>query len=332
MEAISKSDEERHSDILVHIGYHKTGSTYLQDHFFKPENGFTTDIGESRTRIVRDLVYPDNFKFDPAGCRAFYEPYIQAATSQDLSFVLSHERLSGYPPSGGYDRMLIAQRLAETFPGSRVLIIIREQKSLIRSLYSQFITDGGDLSLARFLESPEPQLGRMPGFRSEVYEFDLLISYYQGLFGRERVLVLPFEMMVQDIGEFLNRISVFSGKPGPSVIPDVVTNRRRPVTMQRAQKWGNRVFSNNELSRGAWVGIPRFQRRFAMFERFFQLTTPQWLDDRLHSNISRQIKSFAGTRYAGSNLRTGALIGVDLAKYGYDVGASPGLRNGDSAP
>lgn len=307
--------------ILLHIGYHKTGSTYLQNHFFKPENGFTTDIGENRTRIVRDIVYPDNFKFDSACCRAIYQPFVDAAAARDLCFVLSHERLSGYPPSGGYDRMLIAQRLAATFPGSRVLIVIREQVSLIRSLYSQFITDGGDLTLSRFLEQPEPRLGRMPGFRREVYEFDRLISYYHELFGADRVLTLPFEMMAREKDEFARRISTFTRCQPPLSLPSEVSNRRRPVTMQLVQMWGNRFFSNNELSRGAVIDIPRFQRRIAVLERFFQLVTPQWLDDRLHASISARVRKWAGGHYADSNRRTSSLVGVNLEKYGYDVGA-----------
>lgn len=308
--------------ILLHIGYHKTGSTYLQDHFFKPLNGFSSEIGQNRTRIVRDFVFPDNFYFDSRECRALYQPFIDNATERGLCFVLSHERLSGYPPSGGYDRALIAQRLAQTFPESRVLIIIREQVSLIRSIYSQSITDGGDLSLSRFLQSPEPKLGRSPGFRKEVYEFDRLISHYTQLFGEENVLVLPFEMMVQDLADFLHRISKFAAREIPSSVPFVVSNQRRPVTMQYVQRWGNRFFSNNELSRGAVIDIPRFQKRFAALERAFRLVTPKGVDERLHRKANSAIKRWVGDAYASSNRTTSSLIGIDLEKYGYNLGAT----------
>jgi hypothetical protein len=303
------------SDILIHIGYHKTGSTYLQDHYFQPVNGYASDIGESRTRIVKDIAFPDNFAFDPLICRAFYAPHIDMARKNSQRFVLSHERLSGYPPSGGYDRMLIAGRLLRTFPGARILIVLREQVSLIRSIYSQYITDGGYLSLDRFLEIPEPQLGRMPGFRLEVYEFDRLIRHYQELFGR--VLVLPFEMMVDDLEGFVGQISDFMEIARPASITKVVTNGRRPMTMQVMQRFANRLMSNNELSRGGFVHIPRFARRFGRLEPIFKRLIPSSWDTRLYSDMNRDIRAFVGDYYRDSNRRVGVLTGVDLGRFGY---------------
>jgi hypothetical protein len=310
---------EQFANVLLHIGYHKTGSTYLQDHFFQAANGFSADVGDIRTRIVHDFVFPDNFAFDPDEMRRRYTPFVERAEADGLRFVLSHERLSGYPPSGGYDRVLIAQRLQSTFPGARILIIIREQLSLIRSLYSQYITDGGDLSLARFLETPEPQLGRMPGFRLEVYEFDRLITYYQRLFGADRVLVLPFEAMLRDLPGFLRSITDFMHLPPPASVPIVVTNPRRPVPMQVMQRLGNRLFSNNELSRGGWLAIPRFPRRIGAFERAFQALTPGWIESALYSRLGRDIRQFVGDHYMESNHRTSSLTGVNLNAYGYAV-------------
>ncbi len=305
------------SRMLLHIGYHKTGSTYLQDHLFQPENGFSREIGADRTRIVRDFVFPDNFCFDPEAMRQAYRPFVEAADAGGLRFVLSHERLSGYPPSGGYDRLLIADRLARTFPEARVLIVLREQVSLIRSVYSQYITDGGYLSLGRFLEVPEPKLGRMPGFRLELYEFDRMIRHYQALFGRERVLVLPFEKMVRALPGFLADITGFVDLPAVKAVTEVVANQRRPMTMQLAQRWANRHFSNTELSRGGAIAIARFPRRFARLEPFFRLCTPRQVDASLHGAIERDIRAFVGAYYVESNRRTAELIDVDLGQYGY---------------
>jgi len=220
------------ANVLIHAGYHKTGSTYLQEFVFRPEHGLSTETGESRTQIVRDIVVPDNFVFDAGAAREKYRPFVEQAEKQGHRFVLSHERLSGYPPSGGYDRKLVADRLAQTFPGARILLVIREQNSLIRSVYSQYVTDGGDLPLRRFLETPEPALGRVPGFRLEVYEFDRLIEYYRGLFGEKRLLVLPFEMLLRERGAFVNRILAFMDRAPLAQSPGSTTNARRPVTMQ----------------------------------------------------------------------------------------------------
>ena len=309
--------EQKYANTLLHIGYHKTGSTYLQNFLFQTVNGFSTETGKNRVQIVKDFVYPDNFKFDARQVEEEYLSYISKAHASGLRFVLSHERLSGYPPSGGYDRMLIAQRLADTFPGAKVLIIIREQRSLIRSMNSQYISDGGHLSLSGFLKKPEPQLGRMPYFRLEMYEFDQLISHYRSLFGQAQVLVLPFELMAFNLEDFLTRISVFSEIPPPASQPAVISNRRRPLMMQTVQRWGNRFLSDNELSRGALLPIARFPRRFGRLERVFHAISPKWSEDMLQSRLNRHVAAFVGSYYTESNARTSSMTGIDLQSFGY---------------
>lgn len=312
-------EKQEFADVLLHIGYHKTGSTWLQDRFFQPENGMTTAMEGNRARIVDDFVTPDNFAYDAAATRDIYRGFVADARAKNCRFVLSHERLSGYPPAGGYDRKLIADRLADTFPGARILIIIREQLSLVRSIYSQSITDGGDLSIDDFLAWPEPRLGRSPCFRPEVYEFHRLIEYYQNLFGKERVLVLPFEMMAREIGEFGNRIADFMQLPSPKSVSNEASNIRRPATMRIAQRLGNRWFSNNEASRGAILHIKRFPRRFATFTPLFRALSPKWLDPWLDGKIERKIHAMLSDSYRLSNAKTAELTGLDLARWGYSL-------------
>ena len=92
-------------------------------------------------------------------------------------------------------RARLAERLRATFPEARILLVFREQRALIRSMYSQHITDGGVESLGRFLDTPEPRLGRKPSFNLAVYEFDRLIALYRQLFGPDQVLALPVELL-----------------------------------------------------------------------------------------------------------------------------------------
>ena len=120
--------------------------------------------------------------------------------------------MSGYPASGGYDSQLIADRLHRMVPRARVLIVIREQKSFLRSMYSQYVTDGGDLPLSRFLNPPEPHLNRVPGWDFDFLAYHRLIGYYRKLFGPERVLVLPFELLTREPRRFITDILRFCGR------------------------------------------------------------------------------------------------------------------------
>ncbi|WP_193742870.1 sulfotransferase [Sphingobium bisphenolivorans] len=306
--------------LLIHIGFHKTGSTWLQQQIFgSADHGFTTETGRPRHQIVHDFVTADAFQFSPDEARASYARHIAAAKNQGWTLVVSHERLSGYPSSGGHDRRLIADRLHATFPQARILMILREQRSLIRSMYSQHITDGGTGSLRAFLASVEPHLGRRPGFRLSTYEFDGMIQYYQRLFGRDKLLVLPYEMLAEEPAWFVARIQDFCGFTGEPVGRANRANEGRSLLMQLVQRRLNALFYDNELSPGALVAIPRFAPRFGAMRGLFEAFSPRRLERYLHARLRDQVEAHVGSHYAQSNWRTQELTGLDLARYGYPV-------------
>jgi hypothetical protein len=93
---------------LLHIGYHKTGSTFLQRCVF-PEPGFSL---VARAKALRPtFVEGDPFGFDARIARETFRSGIERAQREGLVPVLSAERLSGNPHSGGYDSKQIAERL-----------------------------------------------------------------------------------------------------------------------------------------------------------------------------------------------------------------------------
>lgn len=67
------------------------------------------------------------------------------AAESDSTPVLSAERLSGNPHSGGYDSLQTAKRLHRLFPQAKVLVVVREQTEEILSCYNQYVRAGGVL-------------------------------------------------------------------------------------------------------------------------------------------------------------------------------------------
>ncbi len=321
--------------LLIHIGLHKTGSTWLQQAIFHDHaRGFTTEAGAPRHQLVHDFVLPDPLAYDPQEARRLYLPYITAAAQEGQTLVLSHERLSGYPSSGCYDRGLIAERLHASFPEAKILIVLREQRALIRSMYSQHITDGGNGTLDQFLYRPERGLGRRPWFNFDMYAFDRLIELYRRLFGADRVLTLTYEHLNADSQGFVDAISAFCGQPAVSVSNTIPRNRRRIWLMQEVQRRLNGWFYDNELSPGALVHVQRFAGRFAAMEPLFRALVPKGLDRRMQAKLQRRVDREVGGYFGESNARTAALTGLDLGGFGYMTGdAERALaKNGDSPP
>ena len=87
---------------LVHVGYHKTGTNWLQEELFgDPRTGYRWLGKQPLTHPVHTLVRARPLDFDAAAVRAEFEPMLTDAERAGLLPVVSFPRLSGHPYSGG---------------------------------------------------------------------------------------------------------------------------------------------------------------------------------------------------------------------------------------
>ncbi|MFO1129224.1 MAG: hypothetical protein U1E66_12420 [Rhodospirillales bacterium] len=320
-----------HRNILFHIGYHKTASTFIQSKLFQSEPHGFVRLSERFRLINKHFIASNSFHRLSAEIVSRIGDEAAAAAAENKTLVVSHERLSGYPASGGFDSRLVADRIRSAFPAARVLIVIREQKSFIRSMYSQYITDGGDLSLLGFLYPPEPHMCRVPWWSFDYAMYDRLISYYQTLFGQDHVCVLPFEMFHRSLSQFIDTIIAFSGRD-PSTMPSIpadVVNLRRPLLMQTATRLANRFVFRSQLSPHGLVEARRGKSPVEMLRPLFDPLADSFIERRMERRLKTQVEEAVGQRYAESNRITSDLIGIDLATFGYPCADA---RNAEQAP
>ena len=313
--------------VLLHIGYPKTGSGWLRRKFFAdPRTGFGK-IGKSGARHpVPRLVAARPLEFDAAAARKEFDPFLQRVESQGLLPVVAFERLTGHPFSGGYDSKEIADRLRQTFPDGRVLVVIREQRSMILSTYSQYVREGGAWRLANFLDPPVTKSMRIPWFDFRHFEYHHLLRYYQHLFGRDSVLALTFEQFRADPAAFVSELARFAGRPlgdgvlsslpfaelsNPSPSPTAVEIRRRLNRLGwPADVNPTPVFTSEAITRPLKrIGISLSQSQLG----------PRQLNARREAALRRLVAEAVGDRYAESNRITAELTGVDLAAYGWTL-------------
>ena len=172
-------------NVLLHVGYHKTGTTWLQRFLFNNnEYGFASPM--SIKDMMELIIFPNSLDFSVDDCRAEIDQRLATIQSPDLTSVFSTERFSGHPHSGGYDSRLLADRLKALFPEARVLICIREQKKMILACYNQYIKKGGAISASAYLRVFDRK--RVPLFDFRHFMYHRLIRYYQEIFGKENVL------------------------------------------------------------------------------------------------------------------------------------------------
>ena len=296
--------------LLVHVGFHKTGTTWLQTGLFA--DGAAGFVRPWRTQAIRDaLVLGEPFDFNADRVRERFAPGLAEAAGQELVPVLSDERLSGSPHAGGHDAALVAERLAAVFPEARVLLVFREQVDAIHSIYRQYVRDGGVASLAAYLHPRRP--AEIPQFRFGHFEYYRPIRRYRELLAAERVLALPFEQLVGDPRAFVDRILAFSGLPTGVPYRSGARYPALGAATLALKRWANRWLVRTALSPAAPFYVKDHERRFERIDRY----VPRRLSERLDRSGRRTIAEAVGGRYAESNRQTAELTGFDLAALGY---------------
>jgi hypothetical protein len=202
-----QSDPVSGRGLLVHVGYHKTATTWLQNIVFMPSNGYRQLLDHDE--IFAHLITPHGLDFDPAPVRGLIAARRAAPAEGTVADVISLEALSGLPYDGGRESDAYAARLAAVVPQARILITIREQTAILASVYMQHLFRAGTASPRLFFDEAPPR--GFFKFSAENFCYHRLVGLYQELFGADNVLVLPQEEIAADQTAAVARLARFSG-------------------------------------------------------------------------------------------------------------------------
>ena len=316
-------------NVLIAIGYFKTGSSWLDRHLFKnPSSGF---IWWTVSSLQHQVVSPCPLAFDLATCSKQIQRDLPS-TSDDKVPVIALERLSGNPHSGGYDSKEIADRLIGLFPKARILIVIREQKQMILSTYNQYVRASGPCTLSNYMGQPPLRGDKIPLFKLDHFAYNFLIDYYQKLFGSSNVLVLPYEQFRIDPKSFVSQILAFSGikdftafvetlpyrdsvNSSLSWMATLLMRTLNPLIMNRSQL-------NPSPLLPFQVSHPQFVSYLQELDRKLPPAIIEPFNSSIKSKLMAEITEVVGHRYQESNAITSKLIGIDLSQYKYDLPAN----------
>lgn len=193
---------------FVHIGFPKNFSTSLQRSFFSKHpdihylgigckndnvnyiNDKITSSIEMYVRYAKEIVYQ---KKKDQIINWFKSEFNNAEKSNKKLVGLSAEILTATFSSNDNDIYTKASRIHEIFgSNTKIIMIVRNQLDLLKSMYHECIRNGYPLTYAKFIEY---QYKYHCSSLSSDYLYDGVYEIYSRLFGQKNVLVLPFEQL-----------------------------------------------------------------------------------------------------------------------------------------
>lgn len=169
--------------VTLHIGLHKTGTTFLQRSVFP-----ALDVN-----VVRR-----------------WEPVHSIWSGQHL--LISDESLSGLPFSGdwlsGFKRKV--DTVYEFFGNPSIIIGFRRHASLVCSLYKQYLHEGGTEGVEYLFSADDSGL-----IKHEDIVFQRRIEYLEERF--DRLMIYTQEEMQEDLNGLVKRLASFLGVPVPGM-------------------------------------------------------------------------------------------------------------------
>ncbi|MEP1032779.1 hypothetical protein [Ekhidna sp.] len=210
-------------DRIVHIGFPKTATTFLQWEVFP----YLKEVNYVDYNACRDIfpqiVFTDRLDHDLKVLSNKMDKYEKKGATNFYSF----ELLAGSPFSPkGMNRSLIAESLKDV-GFSRVIITVRDQAKAIDSYYRQYIVQGGTLRFRKWLDINDKRGWLQKHFSLSYLKYDLLVAHYQSLFGKENVLVVDSENFRKEKDQTIDDVCGFLGASGldtPSIRSTTVNN------------------------------------------------------------------------------------------------------------
>jgi hypothetical protein len=304
---------------IIHIGYHKSASTYLQQHVFpKLPVNFLFFAGERRRYL--NMIESET-ELDDEAIRNWVQSELALKYPQRHEVtVLSHEELSGHPH--GYKSIspfITAGNLKTVFPEAKILIMIRNQLAYITSLYTFRVAIKGreTRSFTQFLSEEKGK-----GLYDHL-DYPVLIHHYQQLFGNENVAVIPMELLLTSPNDFYARLFSFLG------IPVQPIEKARPSNVSTKSEFLLRLWRLVNAQFNVFLDLrtrvfgpspDNFQRTRSTYYNVKRAVTGS-LNPLLGKSraISIPISADDKQRFAESNRRLQALIEIDLSRLGYPV-------------
>lgn len=304
--------------VVFHVGLPKCGTTWLQKSVFPYIPGVNY-LGRSYEKLSGDAFFKPKLIKDNINIRLeyvakshefVYAPPSFSELSPNKVNLFSSEMLSEV---FNFERS--ALRLKEMFPDAKVIISIREQKSLIKSIYLNEVYKGQVKKLSEILNYSNVNGQRIIG-KPEIwlphFLYYEMFCFYKSIFGNN-VLMLPIEMASEGGGFFDKLESFLLGK-----INEDAVQKSKDDDANKKKKDNTGKVDLRALNLWRWYNKMIRERNKKRSETVVLNSLGRLVVGAGQEGLAEHLKE-VGRYYAKSNRALSENISVDMERYGYEV-------------
>lgn len=296
--------------VYVHLGIHKTGSSFLQKEFFPRYQRNICFLNRAELRYFKAYILnTDDFDFDSDEALKLFNKALGDRINSE-KVIISDEEFYGNPYMGSIDRKRNFDRLHEIFGNDlSCIVFLRNQQDLLNSLYNQYVKTGGIASFKDFINYKKYPLN----FNFSYLVYDKYIAYLNNVLGGGRIKVYLYEDFLRNKLKVLNDLNYFFTKSHKDLSAFVDTNRKVNSSLKNGNIPLLRII--NKFTRSPKEPFLLLHLNFhKLFRRAFLK-----LNFNLSTNRKYILTSPVDIKVINdSNIRlSGVCKEIDLVKFGY---------------
>jgi len=309
-------NENKMNTKFIHVGCHKCGSTFLQREVFPKLKNIKTLTFVEENPLSEEINY-----LTQCGELYYKHSYVEKNIHEKLKdfddICLSSEGFSGtnnFILGTGHQIKYIASRLKRIFGKTKILIIIRNQKKSLPSLYKDDIKYGYLLDFKQWIQY------RYDSCSLNYFKYSYLIECYQKYFGIDNVKVVLFESLFNK--QTFDQLSI-DLNINPSFIESINLKRK----FNESYTWPSLIVAKllnrhfgSKLTHGVTFGKSNslriynwwrynYSRKIDRLSKIVGINDPNY-DFENYNNILYEL-------YHDDNKRVSKLLNVNLLDYNY---------------
>jgi hypothetical protein len=187
-------------EIILHVGMHKTGTTFLQWNVFHfVDANYLWHVFYKSW--LKDLLNLDKkVNYDKIKNK------LPSILKNDKINILSEENIYTYQFTKKDDRFVLLDRIKKVFPEAKIIFGTRKKEENLVSWYVEYVAVGGILDFQGFLDKHMNQ---------KKLDYEPYINKLNEYYGKENVFVYTLDELRKDQDALIKKICKFMGVKEP---------------------------------------------------------------------------------------------------------------------